>query len=445
MNHQAKRVALVSLGCPKNLVDSEGLLANLVRAGYALTAEPAEADIIVVNTCGFITAAKQESIDTILEMASFKEEGRCQKLVVVGCLAQRYPDVIAAEIPEVDAVLGTGNLDQLPAVLRDLDEGARVVNTGAPGGFAGGPRVLSTRTGSAFLKIAEGCNHRCSYCIIPTLRGPLRSRPEEGLVAEASALAEQGAQELVVVAQDTTSYGLDLYGEMRLPSLLRKLAAVDGIKWLRVLYLYPERISDELLATMAEVEKVCHYLDVPLQHVSDRLLRRMGRASRKESLVRLFERIRAFLPDAALRTTFIVGFPGESEAEFEELLTFIREQEFDWVGAFAYSPEEGTPAAALPEQVPEEVKERRLGRLLRSQQRLSLKRNRAWVGKRLEVLIERVGQGEAVGRCFRQAPEVDGLTRVRSQGLTVGQFALVEIEGAGVYDLRGRVVNEPAE
>jgi len=441
---QGKKVGLVSLGCPKNLVDSEGLLARLVEHGYELTADPAEADIIIVNTCGFIDAAKEESIDTILEMAAYKEKGRCRKLIVTGCLSQRYPQEIAAEIPEVDAVIGTGSLERLPALLDEIESGKQVVAVGAPGGFRGGARILATRPGTAYLKIAEGCNHRCSYCVIPELRGPLKSRPEEELVAEASSLARQGVKELILVAQDTTSYGLDLYHELRLPSLLRKLAAIPEIRWLRLLYMYPERITSELLATIAEEPKVCRYFDIPLQHASDRILKAMGRASRQSSVRRLVEEIRRVFPEAALRTTFIVGFPGETEAEYEELLAFVEEQEFDWVGVFSYSPQEGTPAADLPGQVADEIKEERRERLLKVQRRISLKRNRAWLGKRLEVLIERVGEGTGSGRCFRQAPEVDGITRIRGQGLKVGEFARVEIKHAGIYDLGGRVVDEPA-
>jgi len=442
---QKKKVGLVSLGCAKNLVDSEGLLAALVRSGYELTTSPAEAEIIIVNTCGFIEAAKEESIDTILEMATYKEKGRCRKLVVTGCLGQRYPQAIAREIPEVDAVLGTGALERLPQVLAQLETGRRVVAVEAPGGLTGGPRILATRPGTAYLKIAEGCNHRCSYCVIPQLRGPLRSRPEEEVVAEARSLARRGAKEIILVAQDTTSYGLDLYGEARLPALLKKLAACAEIEWLRLLYLYPERITSELLTTMAEEPKICRYFDIPLQHVNDRLLKAMGRASRQEQVVRLLAGIRDLLPEAALRTTFIVGFPGETEAEFAELVSFVRREKFDWVGAFAYSAEEGTPAAALPGQIPEEEKTRRRDELLRVQRHISLERNRAWLGKKLAVLIEEAGEGRGRGRCFRQAPEVDGVTFVRGRGLRPGQFVQVTIDRAGLYDLGGRVENEPTQ
>ncbi|BCV25002.1 30S ribosomal protein S12 methylthiotransferase RimO [Gelria sp. Kuro-4] len=442
---QKKKVGLVSLGCAKNLVDSEGLLAALVRSGYELTTSPAEAEIIIVNTCGFIEAAKEESIDTILEMATYKEKGRCRKLVVTGCLGQRYPQAIAREIPEVDAVLGTGALERLPQVLAQLETGRRVVAVEAPGGLTGGPRILATRPGTAYLKIAEGCNHRCSYCVIPQLRGPLRSRPEEEVVAEARSLARRGAKEIILVAQDTTSYGLDLYGEARLPALLKKLAACAEIEWLRLLYLYPERITSELLTTMAEEPKICRYFDIPLQHVNDRLLKAMGRASRQEQVVRLLAGIRDLLPEAALRTTFIVGFPGETEAEFAELVSFVRREKFDWVGAFAYSAEEGTPAAALPGQILEEEKTRRRDELLRVQRHISLERNRAWLGKKLAVLIEEAGEGRGRGRCFRQAPEVDGVTFVRGRGLRPGQFVQVTIDRAGLYDLGGRVENEPTQ
>jgi ribosomal protein S12 methylthiotransferase len=442
---QEKKVGIASLGCAKNQVDSERLLADLVQEGYEIVASPHEADILVVNTCGFIEAAKEESIDTILEFATYKNKGQLKKLIVVGCLAQRYPTELRDEIPEIDAVVGTGELGRLAEILRTVDEGERIVAVGTPGGSGAGPRIPLTGSGTAFLKIAEGCNNHCSYCVIPMLRGPLVSRPEEELVEEARFLARKGAREIAVVAQDTTSYGLDLYKELRLASLLRKLAAVKEVEWLRVLYLYPERITEELLTVMAQEEKICHYLDIPVQHASDKILRAMGRASRRAGLEKLFDQIRKVLPDAALRTTFIVGFPGESDEDFDELIRFIREQEFDWVGAFPYSLEEGTPAAQLPYQVCREVKNDRLDRLLRIQRSISLKRNRAWLGKTLTVLVERAGEKRAVGRCFRQAPEVDGVTHIRAGGLVPGVFVPIKIERVGIYDMVGRVVHEPAQ
>lgn len=440
-----EKVGVISLGCSKNLVDSEHMLATLMAEGYQLTSDPKEADILIINTCAFITEAQEEAVDTILEMAEYKTTGNCKHLVVTGCLAQRYAQDISCEMPEVDAVLGTGMLEHLPNVLRQLDQANRIVCIGPPGGLLEGKRLLATPKGTAYLKLAEGCQHRCTYCIIPQLRGPLTSRPESNIVKEAQDLVNEGVQELILIAQDATSYGLDLYGESRLPHLLRKLSNIDNLKWIRLLYLYPEHITDDLLNVMAEEAKVCHYLDLPVQHVSDRILRSMGRRSRQESLVRLLAKIRKVLPDAAIRTTFIVGFPGETDADFEELLQFIRQEQFDWLGAFAYSPQQDTPACDFTNQVPDEIKQERLQQLLQCQQRISWEHNQAWVGKQLSVFIEKVSHQGAIGRCFRQAPEVDGITYVRGKRLLPGQFQEVIIEQASTYDLKGRVLSEPTQ
>jgi len=443
MSVKQQTVYLISLGCAKNLVDSEHMLATLATEGYEFTTDPKEAHIIIVNTCAFITAAQEETIDTILELAELKKSGKCQHLVVTGCLAQRYAQDIATQMPEVDAVLGTGRLGDLPEVLRQLNSGNTIVCLGAPGGLLEGQRLLSTPPGMAYLKLAEGCHHHCTYCIIPQLRGPLVSRPENSIVEEARALADQGVRELVLIAQDSASYGLDLYGKRRLPHLLRKLTAIDNLQWIRLLYLYPEHINADLLAVMTEETKICHYLDMPLQHISDRILRAMGRSSRQETLLKLLTQVRRTLPDAALRTTFIVGFPGETEVDFLELLHFVQEQKFDWVGAFAYSPQHGTPANNLPNQVPDKLKKERLHELLRCQRPISRERNRAWLGKKLPVLIEQSSSQGAIGRCFRQAPDVDGITYVRGEGLLPGQFQQVVIEQTTTYDLKGRIVSEP--
>lgn len=438
-------MGIISLGCAKNLVDSEHMLAFLLQEGYTLTANPKLADILIVNTCAFISAAQQEAIDTILEMAEYKIKGRCQHLVVTGCLAQRYAKEIAQEMPEIDAIVGTGTLTQLPEILQKLTQGQRVVCVDQPGGLLEGVRLLTTPPGSAYLKIAEGCHHHCTYCIIPQLRGPLTSRPEENIVLEAQHLVDQGVKELTLIAQDTTSYGLDLYGEYRLPSLLRKLASVNNLHWLRLLYLYPEYITDDLLTVMAQEPTICHYLDIPIQHVSDHILKSMGRKSRHESLLRLMDKVRSVLPDATIRTTFIVGFPGETEADFQKLLDFVRKQQFDWVGAFVYSPQENTPAYGFANQVPDKIKQERLQQLLQEQQSITKLRNEAWVGKTLSVLIEKTTPQSAIGRCFRQAPEVDGVTYIKGAHLEPGQIVKATIEQAGIYDLKGRVVSEPTQ
>ena len=442
---EQKTASVISLGCAKNLVDSEHMLATLIEEGYKLTADPKEADILVVNTCAFITDAQQEAIDTILEMAQYKTHGKCKKLIVTGCLAQRYAKDIACEIPEIDAVLGTNELKHLPEIIRQVDRDSTVIRVGAPGGVLEGNRLLTTPIGTAYLKLAEGCHNHCAYCVIPQLRGPLTSRPEENIVKEAQHLVNLEVKELILIAQDTTSYGLDLYGECRLPNLLRKLCKINNLKWIRLLYLYPEHITNDLLNVIAEEPKICRYLDIPVQHFSNRILKSMGRKSRQKTLMNLFAKIRKLLPDAAIRTTFIVGFPGETDADFEELLHCMRQAQLDWVGAFAYSPQQGTPAYMLPNQVPNEVKQERLQRLLQCQQSISRERNQTWVGKQLSVFIEGVTRQGGVGRCFRQAPEVDGVTYVKGTHLTPGQFREVIIERATTYDLKGRVISEPTQ
>lgn len=439
---EQKTVGLISLGCAKNLVDSEHMLAALVAEGYKLTTDPKEADILIVNTCAFITAAQQEAIDTILEMAEYKTKGKCKHLVVTGCLAQRYPKDIACEMPEVDAVLGTGALHCLVDVLQQLDNNGSIILIDRPGGLLEGNRLLTTPPGTAYIKLAEGCPNHCTYCIIPQLRGPLTSRPIKNIIRETHALVDQGTKELILIAQDTSSYGLDIYGKCSLPDLLLELTKLKDLKWIRLLYLYPEHITDDLLHVIAQEPKICRYLDIPIQHVSDRILKSMGRKSRQKSLLDLFGKIKRLLPDAAIRTTFIVGFPGETDDDFNELLHFIRQEKIDWVGAFTYSPQPGTPASRLPNQIPDEVKQERLQQLLQCQQQISWERNQAWVGKQLSVFIERANRQEAVGRCFRQAPEVDGVTYVKGTNLKPGQFQEVVIEQASTYDLKGRLISE---
>ncbi|MGB9887046.1 MAG: 30S ribosomal protein S12 methylthiotransferase RimO [Moorellales bacterium] len=433
------RVALISLGCPKNQVDSEVMLARLAQAGYQPTDQIPAADVIIVNTCGFIEAAKRESIEATLEALSSRKPGA--KLILAGCLAQGWGEELAQELPEVEAVVGPGLVGEIVSVVEEVLGGRRLLARQPAGDWEHQvlPRLLSGNRGSAYLKIAEGCSHRCSFCVIPRLRGPYRSRPEEVILEEAAQLAACGAKELVLVAQDTASWGIDRYGEFRLPRLLRRLAGLPEVRWLRLLYLYPTHVRPELLAVMAEEEKVCRYFDLPFQHASPRMLSLMGRPQVERHWA-LLEQIRGLMPDAVLRGTFIVGFPGETEEDFTELLSFVQKTEFDWVGAFTFSPEEGTPAAGLPGAVPEEVKQKRWERLMRLQQAITGRRLASWVGRRVEVLVEgKRGTEIWCGRSRGQAPEIDGAVWLRGKA-AVGEIVTVTITGVRGYDLLGRVV-----
>lgn len=431
------RVAIISLGCAKNRVDTEVMLAGLAQAGYQPTNTVQAADVVIINSCGFIEAAKRESLAAVLEAAQGKRKG--SKLILAGCLAQGYGQELALELPEVDAFVGPGLAGQIAAVVKDVLAGKRVLALGQAGDWEALPlpRLLTSPAGSAYLKIAEGCSHRCTFCAIPRLRGPYRSRPEEAILTEAGQLAAQGVKEIVLVAQDTAAYGYDLYGEFRLPQLIRRLAKVEGIRWLRLLYLYPTHVSPLLLQVMAEEEKVCRYFDLPLQHSSPRILARMGRPplSRVWSLL---EQIRSLMPDAVLRSTFIVGFPGEKEEDFAHLCSFLETVAFDWVGAFAFSPEEGTPAASLPDQVPQELKQERWQALMRLQRQITTRKLRAWVGRETEVLVEEAQKGKraARGRTRGQAPEVDGTVLLKGR-CQPGEILPVRITGVRGYDLVG--------
>jgi ribosomal protein S12 methylthiotransferase len=434
------RVSLISLGCPKNLVDSEVMLGLLQEAGYEITGQPAAADILLVNTCGFIGDAKQESIATILEYAAYKQTARCRHLVVTGCLAQRYPAELLAEIPEIDAIVGTGDYPQIVRILRETTAGKGPNQVGGPElpETCTLPRVRSTPSYTAYLKIAEGCGHRCSYCIIPQLRGPLQSRPLEAVTQEARAMAEAGVREIILIAQDTTQYGIDRYGSPQLATLLTQLAAIEPLQWIRLLYAYPTNFPPELITVLAREPKICNYLDLPLQHCNDEILRRMYRKTRKADIIRLISDLRDKIPGIALRTTFIVGFPGETEAQFTELLDFIRDMEFDRVGIFAYSQEEGTPAGALPDQVPEAVKSERYHRAMSLQQGIARAANQQMIGRELLVLTEgkssRPGYSWS-GRSYRDAPEIDGLVHFRHPKCQPGEFIRVTVTGADAYDL----------
>mgnify|MGYP002593643377 CR=1 FL=1 len=435
----------ISLGCDKNLVDTEKMLGILGKEGYSFVDDENEADIVVVNTCCFIGDAKEESINTILQMAELKKTGRLKALIVTGCLAQRYKQEIIDEIPEVDAILGTTSYEAVGEAIKEVMHGETpevFESIDAPVSKTT-DRLVTTGGHYAFLKIAEGCDKRCTYCIIPYLRGKYRSVPMEQLVKEAEELAEKGVKELILVAQETTLYGKDLYGEKKLPELLRRLAAVSGIQWIRILYCYPEEIYDELIRTIKEENKVCHYLDLPIQHASDAVLKRMGRRTSKAQLVEIIEKLRKEIPDISLRTTLITGFPGETQEQHEELKDFVDEMEFDRLGVFTYSPEEDTPAATMTEQIPEEVKEERQAELMELQQEIAFDLAEDMVGREVLVMIEgKVADENAyVGRTYKDAPNVDGLIFINTdEELMSGDFARVRVTGALEYDLIGELI-----
>lgn len=446
----------VSLGCDKNLVDTEKMLGVAGGLGVSFTDDETEADAILINTCCFIGDAKEESVNTILEMARYKEEGKCRALIVAGCLAQRYKQEIIDEIPEVDAILGTTSYEEIGNVLTRLfgeekekkEEHISCFHDLKELPETAKKRVMTTGGHYAFLKIAEGCDKRCSYCIIPYLRGPYRSVPMEQLLAEARELADNGVRELILVAQETTLYGKDLYGEKTLPKLLHELAQIPGIYWIRIQYCYPEEITDELIQTIKTEEKVCHYLDIPIQHASDRILKRMGRRTHKAELKERIGALRREIPDIALRTTFICGFPGETEEDHEELMEFVDEIEFERVGVFTYSAEEDTPAYSYPDQIPEEVKEERRADVMELQQEIAFEHCENMVGKVLDVMIEgKVADEPAyVGRTYMDAPNVDGLIFVNADEMLMsGDFVRVKVTGANEYDLIGEVYHESAE
>lgn len=446
----------VSLGCDKNLVDTEKMLGVAGGLGVSFTDDETEADAILINTCCFIGDAKEESVNTILEMARYKEEGKCRALIVAGCLAQRYKQEIIDELPEVDAILGTTSYEEIGNVLTRLfgeekekkEEHISCFHDLKELPETAKKRVMTTGGHYAFLKIAEGCDKRCSYCIIPYLRGPYRSVPMEQLLAEARELAENGVRELILVAQETTLYGKDLYGEKTLPKLLHELAQIPGIYWIRIQYCYPEEITDELIQAIKTEEKVCHYLDIPIQHASDRILKRMGRRTHKAELKERIGALRREIPDIALRTTFICGFPGETEEDHEELMEFVDEMEFERVGVFTYSAEEDTPAYSYPDQIPEEVKEERRADVMELQQEIAFEHCENMVGKVLDVMIEgKVADEPAyVGRTYMDAPNVDGLIFVNADEMLMsGDFVRVKVTGANEYDLIGEVYHESAE
>ncbi|MFH1008757.1 MAG: 30S ribosomal protein S12 methylthiotransferase RimO [Candidatus Latescibacterota bacterium] len=486
-----EKIHLISLGCPKNLVDSERMLALLDRNGYALTEEAEDADVVIVNTCGFIGPAKEESLDVIFEASRLKKEGRCRALIVAGCLSQRYGDTLKRELTEADAFLGLADVEQIVAhcdrllghrhllevtavkdqsaerrpakgaLAKDRVGGSQQSSSSVPPvqmekrqnpadtpGEAiryEGARHLLTPKHSAYLRIADGCDNRCSYCAIPLIRGPYRSRPHEALIAEAQVLCDQGVRELNLIAQDITRYGADLYGEPRLSDLIEALSELSGLRWIRLLYTHPAHFSKEVIGCIARNEKVCRYVDLPIQHISDPLLRAMNRKVNGDAIRSLIEDLRAKAPGIAIRTSLIVGFPGETEVQFEELLGFVSETRFERLGVFTYSQEEDTPAAAFEDPVPEEVKRERMDRLMMQQQETTAEMHGALIGERLQVLVDRPGEESRirwVGRTEWDAPEVDGQVLITEGDARPGDFVDVMITDSEAYDLVGRIVPE---
>lgn len=435
----SETVGIVSLGCAKNRVDTEQMLGLLRNWGYAITNEPAHADILIVNTCGFIETAKQESIDTLLEMAAYKKTGRCKILIATGCLVQRYVDDLYDEMPEIDAMLGVGEYPRLHEMIEQALKKRRPVACTPSSDVFEAPRVLTTPPYSAYVRTGDGCDNCCTYCAIPSIRGPYRSRSYASILAECCLLSAQGVSEITFIAQDTTRYGEDLIKGKRLANLITDTCAIDSVRWVRALYCYPDHVDDQLLDVLAGEAKACAYLDVPLQHIDAGILRAMHRRGTPGDIRALIRKAKAL--GLTLRTTLIVGFPGETDTAFERLLDFVRETRFDRLGAFAYSPEEGTTAAAMPDQVPEEVKQERLSRLMYVQQQISLENNRKRIGEVVDALIEREDGGLYVARSQKEAPEGDGvLLLTAKRPLTPGMYVPARIHGADFYDCTGEVL-----
>ena len=441
----AMKILFVSLGCDKNRVDAEKMLGLLSGQGWQLTDDELEADVIVINTCCFINEAKEESIRNILEYARCKEEGHCRALICTGCMAQRYAEEIREELPEVDAVVGTTAYDRIAEVIQEALRGERsqVMDDLSRLALPQGERVLTTGGHYAYLKIAEGCDKHCTYCAIPSMRGPYRSVPREILIREAEDLASKGVKELILVAQETTLYGTDLYGRRCLHELIRELARIRGIFWIRVLYCYPEEIYEDLIRCMKTEKKFLHYLDLPIQHANDEILRRMGRRTTREDLKRIIRHLRDEIPDIVLRTTLITGFPGESREQFEDVCRFINEMEFNRLGVFPYSQEEGTPAARLPDQIDEETKLSRMDELMELQQEIAFDLENEMIGREMDVMIEGqvAGENAYIARSYGDAPDVDGYVFLNTdETLVTGDFARVRITGASDYDLIGELL-----
>ncbi len=440
----SKKISLVSLGCPKNQIDGERMLGALKKSGFEILENVDSSDVVIVNTCGFIESAKQEAIDTILDMAELKKEGTVGKILVTGCLAERYKEQLRKEIPEIDGVIGIGANDDIVSAVEKLCQNSIYECYPDKEKLSfNGERELLNPPYYAYLKIAEGCSNHCTYCAIPSIRGEFRSREFDDIIDEAKSLADKGVKELIVVAQDTTRYGEDLYGRQRLPELLTELSKIDGIRWIRILYCYPDRLSDELLETMAGNEKILNYIDLPLQHADETVLKRMNRYGDKEKLISLINHIREIVPDVVLRTTLIVGFPGETEEAFETLSEFVNEARFDRLGCFTYSAEEDTPAASFPDQIDEQVKLDRCEIIMEQQNRIMDEINDSHTGKILECIVEGYDDYADVyyGRSVMDAPEIDGIVSFTCGfELKTGEFVQVEIMGANEYGLIGEVV-----
>ena len=443
------KIGVVSLGCPKNLVDSETMLGLIHEENYEITNDPSEAEIIIVNTCGFIESAKEESINTILQMAEYKKSGSCKYIIVTGCLSQRYAEELFNELPEADAIAGVEVYDEIGSIIKRVMNGERfimlerskpdVIYTSKETFL---PRILTTPSYTAYLKIAEGCDNCCSYCAIPKIRGPYRSKPMEQVLKEAKALADNGVKELIVVAQDTTRYGEDLPGgKLLLADLLKELNKIESLKWIRVMYCYPNNFTDELIETFASLDKVCKYVDLPLQHASNRLLASMNRYDTREEVETLLAKLRKRIPGIVIRTTFIVGFPGETDADFEELKEFVEQQRFENAGVFAYSQEEGTVAGAMPNRIPDEIKQERYHELMALQAQISEEIHKDTEGQTLEVLVEGIeedGSGLHYGRSYREAPDIDGLVFIENPGdIKPGCFVKVNILQGFTYESVG--------
>ncbi|MCR8745093.1 30S ribosomal protein S12 methylthiotransferase RimO [Romboutsia lituseburensis] len=442
------KIALESLGCSKNLVDAEIMMGILNRKGYKLVGDFSDADIIIVNTCGFIESAKQESIDTILDLAQYKTTGNLKILIVTGCLAQRYAEELKNEIPEIDAIVGTGSYQNIDDIINGLKEEKQIVSLNDIE-FAFNeelPRYISTPSHMAYLKIGEGCDNHCTYCIIPKLRGKYRSRKMEDIVKEAKELASRGVKEVVVIAQDTTKYGCDIYGKEMLPELLEELAKIDGFKWIRIMYSYPESITEELVKVIKKYDNICNYFDMPIQHASNKILKLMNRRTTKEDILSKIEMIRTHIPNATIRTTIIVGFPGETEEDFKEVIDFAKKVKFDRLGAFAYSREEDTAADKLPNHLDEDIKVERRDALMLVQQEISQELNSAKVGNIYEVLIEEQVEDKVyIGRTQGDAEEIDSIVYAKSEKqFNAGDFVKVKINNALEYDLMGDVIDELA-
>lgn len=445
MANYLKKIGMVSLGCPKNTVDSEIVLGSLTDKGYSVTSNEDDADVIIVNTCGFIDSAKEESIDAILEMAEYKKKGNCRKLIVMGCLSQRYKDELLKEIPEIDYLVGAGDFKSVAEMIESKN-GTRKSKVREPifDFNENTPRILTTPRYTAYVKIAEGCSNRCSFCIIPKIRGPFNSRNVDSIVSEAKILSDKGVKELNLISQDTTMFGTDIGLNNGLSELLKRLVKIDGVRWIRLLYCYPTFLNDELIEIMKNEEKICKYIDLPLQHSHDDILKAMMRQEREGEIRDLIFRLRDAIPDIAIRTAFIVGFPGETDRHFEHLSSFVKEMKFEHLGVFTYSPEEGTKAAEIPNHVLEDVKNKRKDTIMELQKRLSLEKNKRFIGTTQDVLVEETtGSDEFLisGRMQTQAPEIDGVVYIEKSEVRAGDILPVKITKAMEYDLIGEAVN----